>query len=227
VAPAEVKIVPTSEERLEGIWPSFLLNDQVARRYWDRIYVDFPEYQFAMVDGEEVLAEGNCIPVAGQPASWRDAFPNAFESGGEPDRVCALAIMVAPEHRGLGLSRLMLEHMRGLATPFGALVAPLRPTLKERYPLIPIEEYVGWRREDGSHLDPWIRTHERVGGRVTGTAEEAMLIEGTREAWEGWTGLSFPGDGNYVVPGALEPVRFREAHGVYREPCVWIEHDLR
>src|SRR5262249_22940413 len=107
------------------------------------------------------------------------------------------------------------------------LVAPLRPTLKERYPLIPIEEYVHWRREDGRHVDPWIRTHERVGGRVTGTAEEAMLIRGPREAWEGWTGLSFPGDGAYVVPGGLVPVHFRGEHGVYREPCVWMEHVVR
>jgi hypothetical protein len=54
-----------------------------------------------------------------------------------------------------------------------------------------------------------------------------MLIEGPREAWEGWTGLSFPGDGDYVVPGGLVPVRFRAGHGVYREPCVWIEHVVR
>jgi hypothetical protein len=116
--------------------------------------------------------------------------------------------------------------MRELAAPFGRLVAPVRPTLKERYPLIPIERYVRWRRDDGTHFDPWIRTHERLGGEVTGTAEGAMLIEGSREEWSEWTGLEFPGDGEYVLPGALVPVRFADGHGVYREPCVWLRHDV-
>jgi GNAT superfamily N-acetyltransferase len=221
-----VKFVSIPEQRLEGIWPVFLLNDEVSNRYWGRLYTDFADFQFALVDGDELVAEGNCVPVAGQPANWRDAFLAVFERGGEPDRVCALAIMVSPAHRGRGVSSLMLEHMRELAAPFGRLVAPVRPTLKERYPLIPIEQYVRWRRDDGTHFDPWIRTHERLGGEVTGTAEEAMLIEGSREEWSEWTELEFPADGDYVLPGALVPVRFADGHGVYREPCVWLRHDV-
>jgi GNAT superfamily N-acetyltransferase len=215
------------EQRLVGIWPEFLLHDAVSNLYWDRLYVDYADFQFVLLDGDEVVGEGNSLPVAAQPAQWRDAFLAAFERGGEPDRLCALAIIVAPTSRGRGLSSVMLEHMRGLAAPFGKLVAPVRPTWKERYPLLPMEEYVRWRRDDGTHFDPWIRAHERLGGEITGTAEEAMLIEGPREAWEGWTGLSFPGDGEYVVPGALVPVRFEGGHGVYCEPCVWVEHLVR
>jgi GNAT superfamily N-acetyltransferase len=221
-----VKFVPIPVQRLEGIWPQFLLHDRIANRYWERIYTDYPDFQFALVDGDELVAEGNCVPVAGQPAQWRDALLAAFERSGEPDRVCALAIMVSPAHRRRGVSTLMLEHMRGLAVPFGQLVAPVRPTLKQRYPLIPIERYVGWRRGDGTHFDPWIRTHERLGGEVTGTADEAMLIEGSREQWSAWTDLEFPGDGDYALPGALAPVRFADGHGVYREPCVWLRHDV-
>ncbi len=221
---AGAEAAPYLERRIVGAWPEFLLHDAVSDRYWDRLYDDYADFQFVLVDGDEVVAEGNSIPVRGQPAQWRDAFLAAFERGGEPDRVCALAVIVASERRGRGLSRVMLEHMRGLAAPFGRLVAPVRPTSKERYPLIPIGEYVRWRRDDGTHVDPWVRTHERLGGEVTGTAEAAMLIEGTRETWEGWTGLSFPGDGEYVVPGALVPVRFEGGYGVYREPCVWVEH---
>jgi hypothetical protein len=33
-----------------------------------------------------------------------------------------------------------------------------------------------------------------------------------------------PRDGEALVPGALVPVRFENGHGVYREPCVWVEH---
>jgi GNAT superfamily N-acetyltransferase len=221
-----VRIVPAAEAatRLEGIWPEFLLHDAISNRYWNRLYTDFAGFQFALVEGEDVLAEGNCIPVAGQPAQWRDAFVAAFERGGDPDRLCALAIIVSPQHRGRGLSSVMLEHMRGLAAPFGRLVAPVRPTLKERYPLIPIETYAGWRRDDGAHVDPWIRVHERAGGEVIGTAEEAMLIDAQCEDWRRWTGLEFRDDGDYVVPGALAPVRVRAGNGIYREPCVWLDH---
>jgi hypothetical protein len=116
----------------------------------------------------------------------------------------------------------MLRHMKEVAG--GVLVAPVRPTLKARYPLTPIAEYAEWRRDDGTHFDPWLRVHERVGGRILGPAEEAMLIEGTREEWEGWTQMAFPAAGDYVVPGALVPVRFEAGRGVYREPCVWVEH---
>lgn len=221
-----MKIVPAAEAptRLEGIWPQFLLHDAIADRYWDRLYTDAADFQFALVDGEDVVAEGNCIPVAGQPAQWRDAFLGAFERGGAPDRLCALAIVVSPRHRGRGVSSLMLEHMRGLAAAFGRLVAPVRPTQKERYPLIPIEVYARWRRDDGTHVDPWIRVHERAGGVLAGTAEEAMLIEGSSEDWREWTGLEFRDDGDYVVPGALAPVCVRAGNGVYREPCVWLDH---
>lgn len=209
---------------LPNAWPEFLLHDALSNRYWSRLTTDFPSFQFLAVDGDEVVGEANCVPVRGMPKQWRDAFPNAFEGEGEPDRVCALAIVVAPSRRGTGLSATILGHMREVAAPYGSLVAPVRPTLKARYPLIPIGEYAGWRRADGTHFDPWIRTHERAGGRLLGPAEGAMEIEGSREEWQSWTGLEFPGDGDFVVPGALAPVRFADGRGVYREPCVWVEH---
>jgi hypothetical protein len=209
---------------LRDAWPPFVRHDAVSNRYWGELYATFPEFQFALVEGEDVLGEGNSIPVSGRPAQWRDAFLNACERGGEPDRLCAIAVLIGAQNHGQGLSRQLLEHMRGLAARFGELVAPVRPTWKERYPLIPIERYARWRRPDGTHFDPWIRTHERLGAQVTGTAAEAMLIEGSTSDWEEWSGLAFPGDGDYVVPGALAPVEVRAGRGVYREPCVWLSH---
>ncbi|HET7138084.1 MAG TPA: hypothetical protein VFI04_06990 [Gaiellaceae bacterium] len=207
-----------------GVWPDFLLHDAVSNRYWSRLWIDFPDFQFFLVEGERVLAEGNCVPVRGMPLAWRAAILDAWEGQGEPDRVCALAIIVSPELQGSGLSSRMLGHMREIAAPFGTLVAPVRPTRKAQRPLMPIDDYVQLRREDGTHADPWIRTHERMGGVVVGTAEDAMLIEGSREEWEAWTGVELPHDGDVIVPGALVPVHFAAGRGVYREPCVWIEH---
>jgi GNAT superfamily N-acetyltransferase len=222
-----MKFIPGTELdpstiELGDVWPRFLLNDKLSNRYWNRLYEDFPEYQFVLEEDGRVIAEGNCVPVKGMPLQWRDAIRSAWEDDGEPDRVSALAIIIAPDQQGRGLSEVMLTHMKEVAG--GLLVAPVRPTLKSRYPLTPIADYATWRREDGSHFDPWLRVHERVGGRILGPAEEAMLIEGDRFEWEEWTGMAFPASGDYVVPGALVPVRFEHSRGVYREPCVWVEH---
>ena len=40
----------------------------------------------------------------------------------------------------------------------------MRPSWKERYPLVSIERYAGWRRADGLLFDPWMRVHERLVG---------------------------------------------------------------
>ncbi len=168
-----------------------------------------------------MLAAGNALPVAGRPQGWRQAFL----SEGEPDRLCAIQVLIGPENHGRGLSRPLLEHMRGLAVARGwTLEAPVRPTWKSRYPLIPIERYATWRRDDGLLYDPWLRAHERLGAEVLGPADEAMLIEGSRAEWEDWTGMHFPEDGSYVVPGALVPVELADGRGVYVEPCVWMRH---
>lgn len=229
-----MKIVPVTEEirgsaafsELRRAWPEIVFHDAISNAHWGRLYGERPDFQFALVDGGELLAEGNSIPVSGMPASWRDALCNGFES--EPgDRLCALAILIDPDHQRRGLSRLMLEHMRGLAFDRGwDLVAPVRPSLKHRYPLTPIERYVEWRRDDGLLFDPWLRAHERLGAELVGIAEASLVAEGTVAELEQWSGLAFPESGSYVVDGALVPVEIdRERdHGSYREPNVWMRH---
>jgi hypothetical protein len=107
---------------------------------------------------------------------------------------------------------------------FRSLIAPVRPTWKERYPLIPLERYARWTREDGLPFDPWIRVHARLGAELLEVCPESMRIEGSREEWEEWTGMALPEDGDYVVPGGLVPVRFLGGHGAYVEPNVWMRH---
>jgi hypothetical protein len=109
---------------------------------------------------------------------------------------------------------------------FRDLIAPVRPTWKDRYPLIPIEPYMLWRRDDGSHFDPWLRVHERVGGEIVAPAPESMLIEAPVADWEEWTEMRFPEDGTYVFPGALAPLDVREGIGRHVEPNVWVRHRL-
>jgi hypothetical protein len=102
----------------------------------------------------------------------------------------------------------------------------VRPTWKERYPLAPTERYMLWRREDGFPYDPWLRAHERVGAEILSPAPRSMTIGGSRDEWEEWTGLQFPEDGDYIVPGALVPVGFENGLGTYVEPNVWVRHPV-
>ena len=87
----------------------------------------------------------------------------------------------------------MLEAMRDAGRAAGS--APYRagrPTAKQDYPLIPIERYMAWRRADGSHFDPWLRIHERVGGELIAPAPESMVIRAPVADWEEWTGHGAP-----------------------------------
>ena len=106
------------------------------------------------------------------------------------------------------------------------LIAPVRPTLKGRYPLTPIERFVEWRRADGTHFDPWIRTHERIAGEIIALAPESMVIEAPVSNWEEWTGLRLPEDGSYVVEGMLAPLELRGGIGYHVEPNVWMRHPV-
>ena len=142
----------------------------------------------------------------------------------------ALVAVVDPGYQGRGLSSLIIEGMRGLAAEHGldALVAPVRPTLKARYPLTPMERYLGWRRADGQLFDPWLRVHERLGAEILGVCPGSLVVEGTVAEWEEWTGMAFPDSGSYVVEAALVPVEIDRAHDVgrYVEPNVWMRHTV-
>jgi GNAT superfamily N-acetyltransferase len=237
---------PTDAERpdlrgaplLADIWPEFMYHDPVLNRLFRRGIRESPELQFYVWDDErdEVVGQGNAIPVAwdGDVGSLPDrgidaALEARFAEGAPaPNVLCALQIMVAPSHRGEGLSRRMIERMHELGREHGfdRLIAPVRPSLKHRYPLAPIERYIDWRRPDGAHLDPWLRTHEHLGAEILKVAPQSMRIPAPVADWEEWTEMQFPETGAYVVAGALVPVAIdRERdEGLYEEPNVWMVH---
>jgi GNAT superfamily N-acetyltransferase len=221
-----------------GIWPEFLYHDPILNRLFDRVIQEDAEYQFYAWDEErqEVVGGGNAVPafwdgeVESLPEGGVDAVVEArFADGApEPNVLCALQIVIAPEARAQGLSSRMIKRMAEIGRDHGLdkLIAPVRPNLKDRYPLTPMERYVEWRREDGSHVDPWLRTHERLGAPIVKVATESMRIPGTVAQWEEWTEMALPESGSYVVPGALVPVEIdRERdEGLYIEPNVWMVH---
>ncbi|WP_370971512.1 hypothetical protein [Amycolatopsis sp. cg9] len=83
-----------------------------------------------------------------------------------------------------------------------------------------------WTREDGLHLDPWVRTHQRLGAALIAPAPRSMVVTGTVNRWEEWADMAFPQTGRYVVPGGLDLVEIdRERdHGCYEETNIWMRH---
>jgi GNAT superfamily N-acetyltransferase len=221
-------------ERLSGSFPTYMHHNEPGGRYWLRLYEEHPDFQLGLLDGDEVVAELHSVPTpwdgsdADLPSGWDEAFTRAFESDRAPKVLCALAISVLPERRGEQLSSRMIQAMRDAVRTHGLreLIAPVRPTLKVRYPLTPIERFVEWRRADGTHFDPWIRTHERVGGEIIALAPRSMVIEAPVSDWEKWTGMQLPEDGTYVVEGMLAPLEVRGGIGRHVEPNVWIRHSV-
>ncbi len=221
-------------------WPEFLNHGAVVEELWRYLYELAPEYQFGLLDGQSdsLAAIGNCIPIRwdGDPLTLPDRGIDAvledgiacLREGAAPTAASALMIVVAPDRTRQGISAEAIRQMGRIVGGQGLadLVAPVRPTVKHRYPLIPIERYIGWRRDDGSPFDPWIRTHERVGGEILRPASAAMRVTGSVAEWEGWTGIEMPESGSYVVAGALLPVEIDRGRdrGQYLEPACWMCH---
>lgn len=216
-------------------WPEFMYHDPVANAHWDRQYEEFPDLQLYLMDEDDrYLAESNAVPIPFTPDElpddgWDAAMAQAFAAR-PAVAVSAIAITIGVDHRGKGLSKTMLDGMRKAVAARGLtdLVAPVRPSLKHRYPLVPTDRYVEWRREDGQLLDPWLRVHEHAGARLLRVAPQSMRISGSVAKWEEWTQMVFPDSGAYVVPGALVPVDIDRAgdEGVYVEPNVWMHHRI-
>jgi len=119
----------------------------------------------------------------------------------------------------------------GLAADHGLahLIAPVRPSFKDRYPITPIERYATWTDGGGEPFDPWIRVHVRRGGAIVKPVPNSLRITGTVADWEQWTGMRFPDDGSYTFPGGLAPLEVdrRQGRGSYWEPNLWIVHAIQ
>jgi hypothetical protein len=224
-----------------AVWPAFMLEDATAGRNWNRLFVDWPEFQACLLGPDGAIAAAfNSAPLvwdgtdARLPGGWDDQFERSaadLVAGRAPNTVGALQIVVAPNQQGRGLAGITLAAMRQNAVrhDLWSLIACVRPTDKARYPLLSIDDYAGWRRADGLPVDPWLRIHVRLGGRVVRGSPRSMTMSGTITEWRAWTGLDFPVSGSYIVPFATNPVEIDLAAdlGTYHDANIWVVHDLR
>jgi GNAT superfamily N-acetyltransferase len=219
-------------------WPEFIFHDSLVSEYLERVETYFPFYDVLLLDQGAVVAGGWGVPLAwdgtvdGLPEGGYDgamvAAVTGYEESVQPDTLCLMAAAVRSDRQGSGLAgqALMALRDRAASTGLQRVIAPVRPSLKPRYPLTPMAHFARWMREDGLHRDPWIRTHQRLGATVLGPAADSMIITGTVADWEAWTTMAFPESGQYVVPDALELVEINVERdfGRYSETNLWMQH---
>lgn len=218
-------------------WPEFIFHDPISRRYIDRVQEYFPELDIYALDEGRVVAGGWGVPFAhtGEAEDLPDGYDGTLvraveghEAGTTPTAFAFMAAAVHRDYDKSGLAQHVLTELSRRARAAGTerVFAPIRPTWKARYPHVPMARYAGWTRADGLSIDPWIRTHQRMGARIIGPAANSMVIPGTVGEWETWAEMPFPDSGEYVVPDALNLLHVDRDNdrAVYAEENLWVEH---
>jgi len=218
-------------------WPEFVFHGEAAPRYLPRVQEHFGHLDILLLDGDEVAAGGWGVPFAwdGTVGDLPDGYDGALarsvedrEAGRVATTLSFMAAAVAPSYDKQGLATQALRALSARAAEQGVdwVVAPLRPTWKHHYPLQSMAEYAEWRRPDGLSIDPWIRTHQRMGATIVVPAERSMVVRGSVADWESWTGMVFPVSGEYVIPDGLNTLSVdRDADiATYVEENLWVRH---
>jgi hypothetical protein len=229
-------LVEVASRATNDVLPEYNQHGDTLTEYWPRLSDEFAEYQFFLIgDEDRVHARGHSVPLRwnGAPDDLPPGIDGAIVRGfqkGAANALCALLVAVPHSLQGRRISTAAIHAMRDIARVRGManLIAPVRPSWKERYPLIAIEDYANWRRPDGSLFDPWMRVHERLGATIIKPEPRSLRITGTVGEWEAWTRMAFPQSGEYWFPGGLATVavdRDRDTAN-YWEPNVWMHHTL-
>lgn len=232
------------EQFLDKLWPQFMSESAVSDEYWERLDNE-PNSQFQFIatvndnDEDKVIGIIRSVPFLWTDddftklaeMGWDDIFNFAMgnQCGGE-SYISALSVTVDPQYRGHQIPDLLINALKHAAKAYGAkaIIVPVRPTLKHRYPLQDFDSYCTWKNAQGEPFDPWIRTHWRLGATVLGPVYRSMVIKSAIINWEAWTGMRFPQSGKYIVPNALVPVIIdvERQQGEYIEPNLWMLHSL-
>lgn len=223
-------------DQFRDVWPEYNLHGNHTPAYFGALVPRFADFQALFVDerSSQVVGRARTIPfrwdgsLADLPAGIDELGLRAVGEDSPPTALSALAAEVERPWQRNGLSAHLVATMAQMGRAHGLdpLVAPVRPSHKDRYPLTPIDRYAEWRRRDGLPFDAWMRVHARMGARVLRAAPRSMHIFAPVEDWEEWTGMAFPEDGQYVFPGGLASLNVTDGVGDYWEPNVWMVHDL-
>src|SRR5579859_896744 len=141
-------------------WPPFLFHDAVSQRYWDRLLLEFGEYQLVLLEDGKAIGAAHGMPLKwvgaleDLPEGWDEAVERGFggkEQGANPSAVVGLSLVIQPEYQGRNLSRILLSTLHDLAKrkEMRDVLVPVRPTMKSKYPKLPMGDYLSKLMRDG------------------------------------------------------------------------------
>ncbi|HHL3492522.1 TPA: GNAT family N-acetyltransferase [Legionella pneumophila] len=219
----------------QKIWPDY---QRIKKDHILKLYSDYPLYQWLSHYNGEVVAIINSLPVAfdqsldSLPQEGLNWVLSHLESTipNPSNYLAAVSVTVNPAYQRLGLSKLLLNRLKASAqeAQYKALIVPARPSQKENYPLISIEDYLQWKKADNTIFDPWLRVHAQLGGKIAYPCQQSRMITANVAQWEQWLGHPLLQTGQYLVKGGLNPVIINKEEdiGIYIEANVWVIHDL-
>jgi len=209
---------PRNDAQMQSLFsdgfPPFITADREVPKYIGRIRSVFADLEIVLLGDGRIVAAAWGVPIrwSGDQADLPDGYTHTLrialehhDEGIEANTLVVMAAQVHPACRGRGIATAALDALRDVASARGwdKVIAPVRPTSKSLYPLIPIETFAVWVREDGLSVDPWIRTHQRMGGRIIATAPMSQTMTGSCAEWEAWTGVTGQvGWGSQALPSA-------------------------
>lgn len=215
-------------------FPEFLLHDDVWEATLPPAMQRFPECQLFLLEHDEPVFVGNAVrfPWDGDPRSLPAGTHAALELSlacplEEATTLCGVQGVALKKGKGAGRSVDLMIAFQDLARRHGwRCLVPVRTLLKDRYPLIPMQDYADWRTAEGEAFDPWLRVQERVGGRRLTIVDDALVIEAPVADWETWTELEMPTSGAYIIDGGQAPLHVDRARGTarYAETHIWYEY---
>ena len=170
----------------DDVWPEYNMHGNHTGQYFGSLFPRHADLQVLFTDRRSgrIIGRGRTIPfrwdgtLENLPSGIDAVGLQAVSEAGPPTALSALAAEIAPDYQRGGLSGLIIRAMAVAARQAGlnTLVAPVRPSWKDRYPLIPIDRYARWQRPDGLPFDPWQRVHARLGARHTALGAIALAL---------------------------------------------------
>lgn len=221
-------------------FPEFLYYSEIAAKTWEKMITYYKEYQLLFLHDGKIVCVFNCMPMnlditdeelPEEAFNWGlEKGIKDFEDGKEINAALGVQIIIPSEYQGKGISSIAVVEIKKICAQKGIkkLIIPIRPTLKSKYPINDMDNYINWKNVKGLPFDPWLRVHVKQKGKIIRTCKSAVEIKGTIKQWEGWTNMKFPESGWYVVKGALCPIKIdtEKNLGIYIEPNVWVSHEI-
>ncbi|MDM1377962.1 hypothetical protein [Myroides marinus] len=236
----QIEVLLKEVEQLDSN-PQYLKFDKIKTKYWPHIYQAFPNTQFFVFCDNTLAAVINCVPLyltKGELNSlsddgWRWALEKAFtdrDRGNNPNAMCCLSIKTSREFNQQELFQFIIKHLKNSAsiTHYPVILCPVRPKMKQYYPLQDINNYAQWINNYGLPYDSNIRMHVKNGAVIKKTCNKSLQIEGTVSQWEMWTGFTFQTTGEYTLNRALSTLKVNVElnKAYYNDPHIWMLYNV-